>query len=213
MNPAEWLDRSAARHSDRPALMAGAETVADCRGFARSAATVASGAVRAAWDFGRGSCGAGCEVALYAIWRIGAVAVPINARRHPRAAAHVIGDAGAALVIADPRMVFELRELVPDTAIIALPGTALGSLLKASPLPSFYPTRSSDLVWLFNTSGTTGKPNGVTLEARNFEAMILSYCLTVLLYYLSIALRTVMQLVVKLSASSESLGTGTSCGS
>lgn len=149
-------------------------------------------------------------VALYAIWRIGAVAVPINARRHPRAAAHVIGDAGAALVIADPRMAVELRDLIPDTAIIALPGTALGSLLKASPLQSFYPTRSSDLVWLFNTSGTTGKPNGVTLEARNIEAMILSYCLTVLF---SIALRTVMQLVVKLSARSESLGTGTSCGS
>lgn len=181
MNPAEWLDRSAARHPDRPALLAGAETVDDYRGFARSAAAVAGGLSAlhgvSAGDrvalFAKNSTG--YLVALYAIWRIGAVAVPINAKLHPLEAAYIIEDAGAALVIADPGMAVELGNLVPDAAIIALPGAAWESLLKAAPLPSFYPTRGSDLVWLFYTSGTTGKPKGVMLEARNVEAMTLSY--------------------------------------
>ena len=106
MNPAEWLNRTATRAPDRPALFSGEIQRATYAEFDRAAAAI--GAALDARGIGQGS-----QVAvfmsnrteyletLYGIWYAGAAAVPINAKLHPKEAKWIIGNAEAALVISD----------------------------------------------------------------------------------------------------------------
>ncbi|MEL6793314.1 MAG: AMP-binding protein, partial [Pseudomonadota bacterium] len=100
MNPAIWLDRTAALTPDAPALLIGERVVADYAAFRDCAARVAGGL--AARGVGRGDRVAIFSknrveylIALYAIWRLGAAAVPINGKLHEKETAWIIGDAEA----------------------------------------------------------------------------------------------------------------------
>ena len=100
MNPAEWLKRTALRAPEAPALLRGAEVLADYAGFARRAAEIAGAlAVRGVAPGDRVAVFAANAPAyleaLYGIWWAGAAALPINAKLHPREAAWIIADAGA----------------------------------------------------------------------------------------------------------------------
>jgi acyl-CoA synthetase (AMP-forming)/AMP-acid ligase II len=79
-------------------------------------------------------------LACLAACRAGAIAVPVNAQMRDEEVAHVVTDAGAALVLRD---------------LDGLEGaTPLGRCLAGDP---------SDTAMLFYTSGTTGKPKGVAI--------------------------------------------------
>ena len=184
MNPAEWLQRSAARAPGNPALIEGETVVADYAEFARRAAAIGA-ALRSAHDVAPGDRVAifaknstqYLEV-LYGIWFCGAVAVPINAKLHPREGAWIIGDAGARLVFASPDLADTLAEALtegPKVPLVAFGSRAFTAMTHTAPLAKPHPTRASDLVWLFYTSGTTGKPKGVMLSAANLTAMALCY--------------------------------------
>ncbi|PCD77390.1 AMP-binding protein [Pseudothioclava arenosa] len=179
MNPAEWLQRSAGNAPGRAALLLGDTVVASYGSFAARAAHLAaelSGRGVAPGDrvaiFAKN-----CPeylIALYGIWHAGAIAVPINAKLHPREAAWIIGDAGA-------QVCFVTEEAARDLAVEpGAEGCALWSLgnlpaVSEGALSAPHPTLPQDVIWLFYTSGTTGRPKGVMLTALNLMLMTLSY--------------------------------------
>jgi len=179
VNPARWLERAALLWPRRPALFRGTEQVADYAGFNARAGALAAG-LKAA------GIGPGDRVALFlanrtdylvamqAIWRIGAVAVPINAKLHEKEAAYILGHSGTRLAFTDSAHAGALAALAPETRIIDMDGPDFDALL-AGPPPPLHPTRQDDLVWLFYTSGTTGRPKGAMLTPANLQAMAMSY--------------------------------------
>ena len=178
MNPAEWLARSAALHPGAPALMRGAEVLADYAEFARQAAGL--GAALAARGLGPGARVAVFMtnrpeylVALYAVWWAGAAVVPINAKLHPREAEWIIANAGAGAVILSEDVGADLR---PEGVVrLSVDAAEFAGLLVRDPLPAPAPMAGEALAWLFYTSGTTGRPKGVQITAANLVAAVLSY--------------------------------------
>ena len=182
MNPAEWLQRTAHRVPDAPALLRGETVVADYAEFARRAAAI-GGALRAAHAIAPGD-----RVALfmtnrtdylellYGVWFCGAVVVPINAKLHVREAAWIVENAQAKLAFVSQDIGADMPDVVPDTVeVIAVDGPSFEALRRADPLPEPVQFRADDTLWLFYTSGTTGKPKGVMITSANIQAMTLSY--------------------------------------
>lgn len=105
MNTALWLDRSAVRYATRPALMRGAEGLCDYDGLqAQVAGLAAALAQRGVAPGDRVAIfSPNCPeylIAFFAIWRAGAVAVPINGKLHAKEVRWIIENAGADLVFA-----------------------------------------------------------------------------------------------------------------
>ncbi|WP_435230350.1 class I adenylate-forming enzyme family protein [Pseudopelagicola sp. nBUS_20] len=182
MNPAEWLRRTAALKPDTPALFHGEDLVADYSEFARRAASIAA-ALRA-----RGivkgdrvailmkNCTDYLE-ALYGTWWSGAVAVPINAKLHGKEAAWIIEDAGAQLVFASDDTACDLvQQQTKCTKEVILAGSPAFVALRDGPvMPQPASIDRDDVIWLFYTSGTTGRPKGVMITAQNITSMVLGY--------------------------------------
>ena len=184
MNPAAWLQRHARQRPDRPALAEGEQVHASWAGWAATVAALAGGL--------RGDLGLapGDRVAvvmrnrpeyleaLFAVWHAGLVAVPVNARLHREELAYILRHSGSAVVVTDEEHADDVLSLVGElpslrTAVVA-PGAAWTRLAasSAAPLATLLP---QDPAWLFYTSGTTGRPKGATLTARNLLMASLSY--------------------------------------
>jgi acyl-CoA synthetase (AMP-forming)/AMP-acid ligase II len=123
------------------------------------------------------NCSAYIEL-LYACWTLGAAAVPINARLHPKEVAFIL-DNSASLVCfitdgADTSAIEAARTDGP-TLFIDVDGSDYAALLHSAPLPISTASAATDPAWLFYTSGTTGRPKGVVLTHGNLMAMTLNY--------------------------------------
>ena len=181
MNLALWLQRSAARDGARLAVAHGTDPWCDYAELARRAARVA------AWLQGRGVA-PGDRVALFlpntpeylallwGAWWAGAAAVPINAKVHPREVAWILGHSGARLAFADATASDALSATAPQVALHALCPALLDA---AAPQAALAERADADPAWLFYTSGTTGKPKGVVLAARQLREASLAYLATV----------------------------------
>lgn len=182
MNPAEWLRRTARRFPDRPALFTGADVVADYQAFDREAAAIGAGLAR--WH----GISPGDRVALFAVncveyltvlygaWYCGAAAVPINAKLHVNEVAWVLANSGARVCFADTDHAPELRARVGEAiTVIDIGGPEFKRLVDAAPLAEPVARELDDVLWVFYTSGTTGKPKGVMLSAANLAAMTFCY--------------------------------------
>ena len=186
MNVAQWLAASARLHPDAPALLRGTAVQADYATFARRAAAIGAGLRR---DFGirpgdrvalfMTNCTQYLEC-LYAVWWIGAVVIPINAKLHGREAAWICDNAGATLAFVDEdgrqALVAVTEDLPPSMPMLSVDSSDYQTLQRddgGTPAPS--PREDDDLAWLFYTSGTTGRPKGVMLSHGNLVAASLCY--------------------------------------
>ncbi len=98
-------------------------------------------------------------IALFAAWRLGAAATPVNPALTRAEMQYQVDDAAAKVVIGDG---LELDATVVDVGALA----AEPSLHAASA-----DVRPDTLALLIYTSGTTGKPKGVMLDHANLAAM------------------------------------------
>jgi long-chain acyl-CoA synthetase len=184
MNVAVWVERHGRRRPDDPALADGERVHAS---WGAMAARVAGAAAGLREGFGL-SPGERVAIvmrnrpeyleALFAIWRAGLVAVPINARLHRDEIAHILDDSGSAVVVTDEEHVDDVESLVGAVgalqAAVPAPGPQWDRLTASAP-GQLVDRAPADAAWLFYTSGTTGRPKGATLTHRNLLMASLSY--------------------------------------
>lgn len=170
MNLALWLQRTAAIHPQAVAVAHGTRVAYRYDELRHAAARTAC------WLHGRGII-PGDRVGLFmdnhpdylallwGAWWAGTVPVPMNARLHAREAAWILGHSGAALCLVDDGHAGDLAPLLPPRCALVSDVGFLGTTT-ADDLPAIADRAEDDPAWLFYTSGTTGKPKGVTITCR-----------------------------------------------
>lgn len=172
MNIARLLDASARRLPHAGAIALGTHTALTYRDFALRVARLSSGlGHRLGLSPGErvALCMPNCveylEV-LFAIWHAGLVAVPVNAKLHPRELHWILGNSGA-------KACFSLGEIGGmDTIDVRSPAF---EALHLEPRPRPSEVLPDDPAWVFYTSGTTGTPKGALLTHRNLLFMTHAY--------------------------------------
>ena len=180
INIAHLLARAARIHPQRPALAHGARRLASYAELGARVARLAAALAQRLQPNDRvalvmKNCPQYVEL-MFACWHAGLVAVPINAKLHPKELEFILGDCGARLCFASGDLHAALAPLCGGAleAVIDVDGPALAQLGAAAPMP-VVPRAAADAAWLFYTSGTTGRPKGVTLTMRNLMAALLNY--------------------------------------
>jgi long-chain acyl-CoA synthetase len=180
MNIAQLLLRAARVHPQRPALALGGHVLSSYADLAQRVAQLATGLAARLQPNDRvglvmKNCPQYLEL-LFACWHAGLIVVPINAKLHPKELEFILADSGA-------RLCFATAELYPAVAsmrlaglerVIDVGGEDYAHLFAGKPM-EIVPRAPKDAGWLFYTSGTTGRPKGVTLTQRNMMAAVLNY--------------------------------------
>jgi long-chain acyl-CoA synthetase len=163
MNLALLLERSARLRPDATAIALGKQPVISYGQLADRSARLANG-LRSRLKLARGervaiamkNCPEYLEV-LFACWHAGLVAVPMNAKLHPKEFAFILENSGASACFVTP----ELEAAIPQ----ALPLKELKTIYGNPAEPA--DQSPDDAAWLFYTSGTTGVPKGAVLTHGN----------------------------------------------
>lgn len=103
-------------------------------------------------------------IALFAAWRLGAAATPINPTLTPIEVEYQVGDSSARVLVSE-------EESDPVAGATVLTVSALSEAsgpVPVTPKPDF---PADDLALLIYTSGTTGRPKGVELTHSNILSM------------------------------------------
>jgi acyl-CoA synthetase (AMP-forming)/AMP-acid ligase II len=165
VNLARLLHGVARRLPEQPAVAVGDSVLLSYRELSHRAARLAAGIV------GKFRLQPGDRVALamkncpqywevlFACWHAGLVAVPMNAKLHPKEYDYILGNAGAKVCFLTPGI-----ECTFENSVVT--GAKDYEHLDAeaqSPAESM----PGDPAWLFYTSGTTGVPKGAVLTHRN----------------------------------------------
>lgn len=177
MNVANWLYQTARNWPERPAVIDGTrcihtyKTLAEAA-FARAQRLVTLYGIEAGDRiaiFSR-NCPEYIEI-LHALWWLGAIAVPINCKLHPKEVLWVLENTEARIIFTETGSVFEHLAPTREQKIAPAP-TPQGI---APPLE----VKTDDIAWLFYTSGTTGRPKGAMLSHGNLIQMTMCYSLDV----------------------------------
>ena len=121
--------------------------------------------------------------AFHAIWRLGAVMIPVTPNWVAREVRYVLEHSGAQVVITSAVLanrIVEATESVPGIRSILVHGTCelestipLEPLIAgALPLKSNHECGEDDLAMLIYTSGTTGQPKGVMQSHKNLHTNV-----------------------------------------
>lgn len=183
MNLANLLLRTARGNPTAPAVALGDRTLHAYGELAARVERLAGGLLRGGLTPGdrvalvMKNCPQYVEL-LFACWHAGLVAVPANAKLHARELAYVLehSDASCCFVTQDLfDSIAPLRAELPELRQLTVVGSSeYEQLLATEPVPPAA-VASSDLAWLFYTSGTTGRPKGAMLSHRNLMTMTLCY--------------------------------------
>jgi long-chain acyl-CoA synthetase len=182
MNLAHWVRRAGREFADRPALAIGENAALDYAGLAERVARLAGGLKQ------RLELAPGERVALvmgnvpeyvevlFACWHAGLAAVPVNAKLHPAELRYILDHSGArtCFATADRLAAVETAGAPGLQHLIETGGPDYRKLCSAEPV-AMAEVATSDLAWLFYTSGTTGRPKGAMLTHRNLTVMALNY--------------------------------------
>lgn len=179
MNVARLLVRAGGVAADRPALYEGDRPCASYGALCARVAALA-GQMRGRFRLDPGervalvmtNCWQYVEV-LFAAWHAGLIAVPVNAKLHPKELAFILDHAAARLVFATADLASSVK--APGLKTVICVGDQDYEALFAGPPAPLQPCLPDDTAWLFYTSGTTGRPKGAMLSHRNLLAMTLSY--------------------------------------
>ena len=122
---------------------------------------------------------------MFACFKAGCGAVPINFRLHPSEYAFIIDHSEAKAVILSPEFnegLLAIRDRIPRAGRLITLNGAEGELLLYEQLLAAESDQwedaavmPDDLAWLFYTSGTTGLPKGAMLTHRNLLAMTMNF--------------------------------------
>ncbi len=122
---------------------------------------------------------------MFACFKAGCGAVPINFRLHPNEFSFIIDHSDAKAVILSPefnQVLMDCRERLPKVRhFITLAGAGKELLdiekllLQESDQLIDADVHPDELAWLFYTSGTTGMPKGAMLTHRNLLAMTMNF--------------------------------------
>lgn len=180
MNSAVFLEQAGQTFPDTVALSQGENDLLTYEELARTARQLATG-LRERF----GIC-PGDRVAIlmennayyleviFALWRLGAVVVPINTRLHPREVAYIASDAGVRACVASVASHLNCEQLDRDIAVLIAGEHEYQELSQNAP-SLLHPSRPDEAAWLFYTSGTTGRPKGAVLTHRNIIAASTSF--------------------------------------
>jgi fatty-acyl-CoA synthase len=125
---------------------------------------------------------------LYALARIGAVAVPINFRLQPNEIEYILINSDAKMLIVDNEltpMIDPIRENLPsirDIVVIENSSSettnySYKKIFSNSYYPRFVELKDDDDYLIVYTSGTTGKPKGAVLTHKNVYLNAMNYSL------------------------------------
>jgi long-chain acyl-CoA synthetase len=114
--------------------------------------------------------------ALFAIWWAGLLAVPVNAKLHPRELEFVLSDSDARFAFTDDAWhaaLSSIAHLLPHLErVVPFGSREYEKLFVDSDVAPIARVESATAAWLFYTSGTTGRPKGVVISHSNLYAMV-----------------------------------------
>lgn len=124
---------------------------------------------------------------MYAVWKLGAYAVPMQARLHPREIAFLVADSEISALIASGSSLATLAEhddqVLVDKVLVSvgesgdapwIPYEGLVATAVDDDLPE-QDWGDASLAWLFYTSGTTGRPKGACWTRGNITFHRMQY--------------------------------------
>ena len=174
VNLATWLERTALRNPDKKAIFWGSECIGTYKDFWRAVCTLRTHLENEGIKPGHRVAVymRNCPeylVAFYGIWSMGAVILPINSKLHIKEVSWILENAECSYVLSEDNLISEIN--FPGVTVFNPKWKQLGSNSHIPPVKRC----STDLAWLFYTSGTTGRPKGVMITHGMIKTMALSY--------------------------------------
>ena len=182
VNVARLLARSAHAYPALPALARGAHVTCTYAQLADRVSRLAAGLALRLSPNDRvalvmKNCPQYVEL-LFACWHAGLCAVPVNAKLHPRELEFILQNSGARTCFATADLFDAVAPLQASVACVEetidVDSPRYAALAAGAPMP-MVARAACDPAWLFYTSGTTGRPKGVTLTHKNVMSAILGY--------------------------------------